>query len=283
MNSKLRILAMVGIAITFASSNAFSEELANETKLSNEAESDESAVLIIHRQKFTPPLSMDPMVLVNGEKAFELERAHYAELRLIPGKYTIYFDWGWKGGTSRQVEVELSAGDKKTIDMSGSINFIVTSVGAIGNSNSDYEVGESVDISGSERVREWHDSWYLSSKYVSDKDKEKYLNEFVDEIKSDDFERMRSAAELVEDLEFYHQDILDALYQQVSAYYLGEYTDDLQIDSVAWLCKALASSKDKKYVPILTDVYNKAGVMDIRKYARKYLKKYYNIKLKKPK
>ena len=68
---------------------------------------------------------------------------------------------------------------------------------------------------------------------------------------------------------------LDVLDAEIRALYSVDYQANLQIQTVAWMCRALSSSRNAAYQATLEEVAANAGNSKVRNYARKYLKQNY--------
>lgn len=100
-------------------------------------------------------------------------------------------------------------------------------------------------------------------------DKQRYVNM----LNSGNYELMRIAAKRIHWEHLYEHDILDVTAKAVEAYY-QQANDDLSIDSVAWMVRAVAGSKDPKYKPLVENVAANAENKKVKKYAKKYLSYY---------
>ncbi len=73
--------------------------------------------------------------------------------------------------------------------------------------------------------------------------------------------------------------VLDLLAQQVKIYYARADLDGSDSsDSVAWMVKALGSSKKEKYKPLIQEVAKNGKTKPVVKHANQALDKYYGIK-----
>lgn len=99
-----------------------------------------------------------------------------------------------------------------------------------------------------------------------------YQQNLLDEINTGKLERNREIAQqLVKDA-YFDEVLLDALVVQVKANYLMNRDDRLWVDSVAWMCRAIATSKNQKYQPFIQEVSKSAANEKLRNYATGYLR-----------
>jgi hypothetical protein len=104
------------------------------------------------------------------------------------------------------------------------------------------------------------------------------VNRVANMLRSDDLLLLRVGAKRVffdskEDI------LLELLAQQLRANYARrDLNDGERVDSVAWLAKALGSSKNDKYVALLQEVGEKADAHAVRGHAKEALAKYYGIR-----
>lgn len=92
-------------------------------------------------------------------------------------------------------------------------------------------------------------------------------------LKSGDNELVRMGAKRVVYSRNYAPELLAQINGQVEAVYL-QPLDRLGLDTAAWLCRALASSRAPEYRATLEKVAADANDKKLRKYAQKYLKQY---------
>lgn len=106
------------------------------------------------------------------------------------------------------------------------------------------------------------------------------VNRVANMLRSDDLLLLRVAAKRVyfgskEDV------LLELLAQQLRANYARRDLNDRErSDSVAWLAKALGSSRNEKYPPLLREVASKASESIVARHATDALSKYYGISLR---
>ena len=92
-------------------------------------------------------------------------------------------------------------------------------------------------------------------------------------LNSSDLELIRVAAKRMHIGHIWHEELLAIAAQLVEENYLND-GDKIFIDTTAWLCKALAGSKNQQYRSLIEDVSVSAANKKLRKYARKYLNYY---------
>lgn len=100
------------------------------------------------------------------------------------------------------------------------------------------------------------------------------MNRLRSMIQSDILELKRLAAKRVHYKHIYDEPLLDLFEQELLANYRTNSNDKVFIDSWAWVCKAMAGSRNLKYQATVVKVANGAGNKRLRKYAAKYLKYY---------
>jgi hypothetical protein len=100
------------------------------------------------------------------------------------------------------------------------------------------------------------------------------INRYANMLRSDDLELKRIGAKRVHNTHSYDTYLLDILDAEILENYGQESKDDLFIDTVAWMCKALSGSRVVAYKPTIIEVSENAGSSKVAKYATKYLKYY---------
>ncbi len=104
------------------------------------------------------------------------------------------------------------------------------------------------------------------------------MNRYANILRSDDLLLLRVGAKRVyfdskEDI------LLELLAQQLRANYARrDVSDDERVDSIAWMAKALGSSRNEKYTALLREVAGKADASTVRRHATEALQKYYGIR-----
>ncbi|GEM_PF-3765191 len=95
--------------------------------------------------------------------------------------------------------------------------------------------------------------------------------QLLNQLKSTNLREKRTAAKIISRESFKDSTI----YNQVEKELLNGYRtarDKLAVDTMAWMCKALASSKNHKYYDTVYTVSRKAKSRKVRKYAKKSLR-----------
>nr|WP_320114239.1 hypothetical protein [uncultured Desulfuromonas sp.] len=91
--------------------------------------------------------------------------------------------------------------------------------------------------------------------------------ELIELLQSNDMGKIRRAAKIID-----RSNKLDsAVYAEVEQALLGNYrnaSSNLQVDTMSWLCKALAASGNKDYYQSLRKVYRGTRVKKLKKYAK---------------
>src|SRR6266850_6505698 len=104
------------------------------------------------------------------------------------------------------------------------------------------------------------------------------VNRVANMLRSDDLLLLRVSAKRVY-FESKEDVLLELLAQQLRANYARRDLNDRErADSVAWLAKALGSSRNDKYTPLLQEVAEKADARAVRGHAKEALAKYYGIR-----
>ncbi|MBL4761092.1 MAG: hypothetical protein JKY93_00155 [Gammaproteobacteria bacterium] len=109
------------------------------------------------------------------------------------------------------------------------------------------------------------------------------IEDLIRVLSSGDYLSMREAAQFIEFYAYFDKAVLDALNKQITERYLDENSEKIELDSVAWLCRALARSTAPEYKDTIVMVKDKATNKRLRKYAKRYLKFYKPKKIKKKK
>ncbi|GLS27424.1 hypothetical protein [Marinibactrum halimedae] len=227
------------------------------------------ATLIVFRPDFTPPLVFKPTILINNLKAIVLPRSHYAKFDLIPGQYTVIADWKTGHGVSdSQFDVNLLPGETTFLTLDTTM-----SVPAVGNFSGSLYESNHVDLSDFRELKRRESGWYLSNPYLSGDSVLDY-DKIIKDIQSSDYSVKRASARFIAENGIYVKPILDVLEQEILRHYTDDLDTRLKFDSIAWLCRALAQSGNQSYRPTLVRVSKEAGNSKLKKYAKKYLKKF---------
>lgn len=122
--------------------------------------------------------------------------------------------------------------------------------------------------------------WYgtrnaaMASKRYHQEGQDAHVSRHINLLKSDDLTLKRYAAERVSWEGMRDSRIYDAIEQELLRYYEISANDKLQIDTIAWLCRALGGSGDPKYKATLQKVMDsKQAHVKIKRHARAALKK----------
>jgi len=97
------------------------------------------------------------------------------------------------------------------------------------------------------------------------------VTQLLNQLKSTNLKEKRTAAKIIARENFKDS----VLYNQVEKELLSGYLtarDKLAVDTMAWMCKALASSKDHKYYDTVYTVSRKAKSRKVKKHAKKSLR-----------
>ena len=93
-------------------------------------------------------------------------------------------------------------------------------------------------------------------------------------LDSNDMELIRVAAKRMYLSRMSDHELISTASKLIEKHYQSD-GDKVFIDTVAWLCKAVANSKNPQYKPLIERVSTSANNKKLRNYARKYLN-YYN-------
>lgn len=127
-----------------------------------------------------------------------------------------------------------------------------------------------------------HIDWYIEwNEIISDESKfnpkeTDEVNRFVNMLRSDDYLLIRIAAKRIHYQHLYPEYLLDVLQETIRNYYNDPVYDTYQPDAVAWMLKALAGSRNRKYIPVIIEVIENAKNGKIVSHAEKYLRYYVN-------
>ncbi|MCT7941285.1 hypothetical protein [Shewanella holmiensis] len=114
----------------------------------------------------------------------------------------------------------------------------------------------------------------LNDKSQYDAKQPQQLNVLANALASSDLELKRMAAKHIADKRVYDEFLLEKLANQLTSLDLLKH-DKLSIDTYAWIAKALASSANEKFKPVIVNIAETAPEKKLRKYATKYIKTYY--------
>ncbi|OUS27393.1 hypothetical protein A9Q99_15465 [Gammaproteobacteria bacterium 45_16_T64] len=98
-----------------------------------------------------------------------------------------------------------------------------------------------------------------------------YLKNLVKEIQKGSLERNRNISRQIVKERLFNEPVLDALQEQIEKNYQLKQDGGASIDSLAWMCKALAMSKNTKYQSVVQKVSEDAHSKKVRQYASGYL------------
>lgn len=93
----------------------------------------------------------------------------------------------------------------------------------------------------------------------------------VDMMLNGDLRKLKSAIRRIHDAELFNTEVLDVAAEIMLVTYPNTY--QAQIDTLAWLAKALGKSKNNRYHGVLSEVVAQAKLKKLRKHAIKSLKK----------
>lgn len=103
------------------------------------------------------------------------------------------------------------------------------------------------------------------------KDVSPEFNRFANMLRSSDFELKRLAAKRIHYDHLYNDYLLKELAASVESGISHNFQNGLEVDSMAWMCKALAGSRSQEYKPLIEKVAKTAKNSKVKSYAKKYL------------
>lgn len=171
-------------------------------------------------------------------------------------------------------DVELACWYAKSLGTSGQEGYqetlqTIVSSGA----NSKIRKYANEGLSNLSRYAQWNP--IISSTEGVDADKPEQTNAYVNMLRSDVWELRNMAAKRIYADKRYDSYLLDVLEQALLGEYKKEYGIRYQDQTIAWMARALASSRMPAYQATLEEVAANAASSKLRSYARKYLKQYY--------
>ncbi len=92
----------------------------------------------------------------------------------------------------------------------------------------------------------------------------------MDALASGDPLRIRTAAKCLYRRRYENPAVMDKAAKVLKISYNNSVRDPVREDAMAWICKALWTSKDIRHVPLLREVSREAKSRKLRSYARKY-------------
>lgn len=175
---------------------------------------------------------------------------------------------------ARGDEVDLASWYAKSLGTSGLAKY-VTTLQAIIDSDARSKIKKYAREGIDNVVKYTHWNPIIADREGLDPDKPERTNGFVNMLRSDQWALKNMAAKRIYSDKVYDPYLLDVLYGQIMALYETDHQGDLQIQTVAWMCRALASSRVPRYQSTLEEVAANAGSSKVRSYAKKYLKQNY--------
>ena len=175
---------------------------------------------------------------------------------------------------ARGNDADLASWYAKSLGTSGLDKYRTTLQGIIdSNANSKIRKYAREGLDNLDRYANWNP--IISSPDGVDPDKPEQTNAFVNMLRSGDWSLQNMAAKRIYSDKVYDPYLLDVLDAEIRALYSVDYQANLQIQTVAWMCRALSSSRNVAYQATLEEVAANAGNSKVRNYARKYLKQNY--------
>jgi hypothetical protein len=176
--------------------------------------------------------------------------------------------------SARGDDVDLASWYAKALGTSGLDKYRATLQGIVDSkANGKIRKYAQEGIDNIAKYAEWNP--VISARDGLDPDKPEQTNAFVNMLRSDDWALKNMAAKRIYADRVYDTYLLDALDTEIKALYPNNYQSSLEVQTVAWMCRALASSRDPSYRATLQTVAAEAGSSKVRNYARKYLKQNY--------
>ena len=96
-------------------------------------------------------------------------------------------------------------------------------------------------------------------------------NRIVNMLRSDDLKLKRDGAKIVSRGKTSNAIVYDVVAEELLAHYQDDEYDNLSVDTMAWLCKALSSSRNDKYASTLQTVMKNSSSWKLQNHARKAL------------
>lgn len=119
------------------------------------------------------------------------------------------------------------------------------------------------------KYKEWNPIINSTENYNANESPE--INRFANMLRSGEFELMRLAAKRIHYDHIYNDYLMGVLAGSIEANIETDFDRGVDLDSMAWMCKALGGARSEKYKPLLQKVASTAKTNKVRSYARKYL------------
>ena len=176
--------------------------------------------------------------------------------------------------TARGKDVELASWYAKTLGTSGQDKYEETLQSIVSSgANSKIRKYANEGLSKLAQYAEWNP--IISNLEGVEVDKPEQTVAFANMLRSDVWELRNMAAKRIYADQYYDSWLLDVLSQSLLSEYKNDYGSRYQDQTVAWMARALASSRMPAYQATLEEVAANATGSKLRSYARKYLNKYY--------
>ena len=179
-----------------------------------------------------------------------------------------------KGRHLHKSDIDLMAWLIKALSFSGEPKYVAT-VEKIRNESQQPKVRKYAKIAlpNFSQYEKWNPIINSKEHYNSEQSAE--INRFANMLRSEDFDLMRLAAKRVHYKHIYNDYLLSILSSKVDAFADYDPKNGNEVDSVAWMTKALAGSRELKYKRSVEKMAATAKHVKLQKYAHKYLN-YYN-------
>ena len=101
------------------------------------------------------------------------------------------------------------------------------------------------------------------------------VNAYTNMLRSENWELRNMASKRMLAEGVYDDSLLQVLDEAIRSQYRASYSEKIHILTLAWMTRALASSRVPEYKATVEEVANNAGTKKVRRYASKYLRQYY--------
>jgi len=219
-----------------------------------------------------------------------LPHGYHAKLKLDPGKYTIMSDWKpLHGPSDKTVEVELKKGQSTWLKVGTSLNvFFVGDISSGMEVQSTLKEGgnKSFDLNKSRPISRWHADWVQQQTGVYGNPRHEKYDVQIDTAKViADIEEStpQQQIEIYKYLihhSFYEEEILIKAEQLLLENYTSDVIDETQEQWMAFMSKYLGSSRMPEFKGALIKVCNGSTDKKIKRYARRFLKGFYDVDVK---
>ncbi len=230
--------------------------------------------LIIFRPNFSPPLAFKPMIRVNGKPIARLPRNQHIVLSVKPGRFEVQANWGeWHGVNDSAAKIEIARGETSFVRITNRMNLPIPSA-----TYSSLDSVEAPELSTSIQIRRVFPGWYIDNESIPDALQVDYSDRvswFIAQLSGGIPSQQIRTAKSITNEQLFSDAILSTLEMQLRHASDEPLSTRIELEAAAWMCRALANSADPRYLPFLKDLGNEAANKKLRKYAKRYVRKYY--------